>query len=551
MAPCDYTAGTRPSLTLQQRSACDSRRVSARSMISQPPRGPLALDQAGKHTGQRSRVRVPPRRLLREDLHIGCALCPLVPPGGPMPTEEFGPYLLQELIGRGGMGEVWRAYDTVKERKVALKRLPVHLADDAHFQDRFRRESKIIAKLDEPHVIPIYDFGEINGRLFLTMRLVKGRDLARLIEEVGPLPQGQAVAIIRQVASALAAAHSEGLIHRDVKPSNILIGETATGEAFVYLVDFGIARTSAGTALTTAGATIGTLEYMAPERLTEGTCDHRSDIYSLGCLLYECLTSKKPFSATELPALMYAHVHTPPPSAARLRPGLEDGLDHVISTAMAKDPEQRYQGAAQLAEAARTALNHGEPRSDIDVNVTTKAPETIVRRPVHWSDKAAISSPRSFLETERVGVKQVGRDSEPTESSSSGRRKKSILAGLGIVAAAVLLLVFTMNPPSYGTIAYSDSSQRGSFGFGVDQRRAENAAIANCSAVANAGDDCRPFIWFTNAWGSLAQATGGYAGFGWAYTRGDAEGNAIEHCRQAGGVDCRIVITDTTDTHPN
>lgn len=188
-----------------------------------------------------------------------------------MDATPFGHYQLQELIGRGGMGEVWRAYDTNTGRVVALKVLPANLADDEVFQQRFRRESQAAAGLNEPHVVPIHGFGEIDGRLYLDMRLIEDRTLGAILGEGGkPSGAAFAVTVVEQVAAALDAAHESGLIHRDVKPSNILI----TGREFVYLIDFGLARTAgdaglttAGDAgLTTAGSTLGTMAYMAPER---------------------------------------------------------------------------------------------------------------------------------------------------------------------------------------------------------------------------------------------------------------------------------------------
>jgi serine/threonine-protein kinase len=185
----------------------------------------------------------------------------------------FGRYRLVELLGRGGMGEVWRAYDTTIDRVVALKVLPTNFADDQFFQERFRREAKAAAGLDEPHIVPIYDFGEIDGRLYVTMRLIKGRDLQDLLHH-GRLPPAQAVSIVEQIASALHAAHQVGLVHRDVKPSNILV----TDADFAYLIDFGIARAAGQTGLTSTGSTIGTWAYMAPERFTKGDLDPRSDV---------------------------------------------------------------------------------------------------------------------------------------------------------------------------------------------------------------------------------------------------------------------------------
>jgi serine/threonine-protein kinase len=229
--------------------------------------------------------------------------------------EEFGPYRLEELIGRGGMGEVYRAYDTVKQRTVALKRLSPGLAGDPGYQKRFRREAEIAARLSEPHIIPIHDFGEIDGQLFLDMRLVDGVDLAILLGQTGALPAERAVHIVAQVAAGLAAAHDQSLTHRDIKPSNVLVtGGPGRGGDFVYLVDFGIAGGGgSATALTATGAVIGTLDYMAPEQFEGHPVDHRVDIYALGCVLYETLTGHRPFRGEGLAAQVAAHLHTPPP----------------------------------------------------------------------------------------------------------------------------------------------------------------------------------------------------------------------------------------------
>jgi serine/threonine-protein kinase len=271
----------------------------------------------------------------------------------------FGQYRLDGLVGRGGMGEVHRAYDTRRERTVALKLLPPHLAHDSTYQARFRRESQVAARLTEPHIIPIHDFGEIDGRLFIDMRLVDGTDLARLLADRGPLPPARAVDIVAQTASALAAAHSADLVHRDVKPSNILItghSVDAGGQDFVYLVDFGLAHAPGATTLTNTGTTIGTLAYMAPERFMGGPIDHRVDVYALGCVLFEALTGTKAFPGDSGPQLMYAHLTVPPPVPSGFRPGLPPGLDAVVARAMAKSPDARYAAVTDLAIEARSAL---------------------------------------------------------------------------------------------------------------------------------------------------------------------------------------------------
>ncbi|WP_138757363.1 protein kinase domain-containing protein [Modestobacter altitudinis] len=276
-----------------------------------------------------------------------------------MTPRMFGPYELLDLLGRGGMGDVYRARDTRRGRLVALKLLPDLYTDDAEYLSRFRREQLVAARLREPHVIPIHDFGEIDGRLFIDMRLVDGEHVGRLLERTGPLPPARAVHLVGQVAEALAAAHADGLVHRDVKPTNVLV----TPSDFVYVVDFGIARKigTTSTALTVSGATVGTLDYMAPERFTNLPVDARADVYSLACLLHECLTDTRPFRGDDLPALMHAHLYGTPARVSSLVPGIPPALDAVVARGLAKDREDRYPGPLELAAAAREALRTTEP----------------------------------------------------------------------------------------------------------------------------------------------------------------------------------------------
>ena len=271
-----------------------------------------------------------------------------------MTPRQVGHYRLDGLLGVGGMGEVYKAYDTHRDRYVALKLLPEAFSDDPEYLKRFRRESHVAARLREPHVIPIHDFGEVNGQLFIDMRLVDGSDIGTLLDTHGPIGPQRAAYLIGQVAEALDAAHSDNLVHRDIKPSNILV----TPSDFVYVVDFGIARSMGGrqTALTITGATIGTLHYMAPERFAGQEVDGRADVYSLACVLYECLTGAPPFSGKDLPALIYAQLYSGPPPASSLVEGVPPALDAVIARGMAKDPQDRFPTAGMLAAAAREAL---------------------------------------------------------------------------------------------------------------------------------------------------------------------------------------------------
>lgn len=251
------------------------------------------------------------------------------------------------------MGEVYRALDTRTDRIVALKVLPPHLAEDKVFQRRFRRESQAAAGVDDPHVVPIHSHGEIDGRLYLDMRLIEGLTLGDILSRRDrPLGPQLAVSVVEQVASALDGAHAAGLVHRDVKPSNILISE----REFVYLIDFGLARTASDPGLTTAGSTLGTLAYMAPERFSGGQADPRSDIYALTCVLYECLTGSRPYPDDSLEQQIAGHMVTPPPLPSASDRKLA-AFDAVIRKGMAKDPEDRYRTGAELAAAARRAVS--------------------------------------------------------------------------------------------------------------------------------------------------------------------------------------------------
>ncbi len=272
--------------------------------------------------------------------------------GEPVDGTPFGRYRLIELLGRGGMGEVWRAHDTATDRVVAIKVLPAHFSDNEEFQRRFRREAHAAARLNTPHVVPIHNYGEIDGRLYVDMRLIEGRDLDSVLVD-GPLEPARAVRIIEGVALALHAAHEVGLVHRDVKPSNILLDRND----FAYLIDFGIARAADETRLTSTGNAIGTFQYMAPERLGDHPSDDaRADIYALACVLYECLTGQPPFAGASMGSLVAAHLHTAPPQPSTSQPNVPKQVDQVIATGMAKDPDQRYATTIELADAAHNAI---------------------------------------------------------------------------------------------------------------------------------------------------------------------------------------------------
>jgi serine/threonine protein kinase len=309
--------------------------------------------------------------------------------------EKFGDYVLYEMLGRGGMGEVHRAFDTTRKRIVAIKRLPSWLARDEGFRTRFRTESEVAARLSEPHVLPVHDYGEIDGRLYIDMRYVDGADLGNLLARYGPLRPADAVDVLEQVAAALDAAHSDGLVHRDVKPSNVLVTLTDDDRpAFAYLTDFGVAQIGgADTALSTTNATAGTVDYMAPERYTSRRTDLRVDVYSLGCVLFEMLSGDKPFPASSMPEAMHAHLHHEPPKASADRAGVPGDLDAVIARAMAKSPADRYPTCGALARAAHEALGRAAPPAQADIE--TAAPMSPVVTEVPPAPAPPLPTPRT------------------------------------------------------------------------------------------------------------------------------------------------------------
>lgn len=274
--------------------------------------------------------------------------------------QRLGRYRLERLLGQGGMGQVWLAHaEPAGGRpggRVALKLLPVELAADQTYRSRFEREAELAARLHDSHIVPIHTHGALDGRLFIEMEYVEGDDLGRVLRINGPLTPQRAVDIVAQTAAALDVAHRAGLVHRDVKPSNIVVRR----DGFVYLIDFGIAHGAGGTALTASGLAVGTWAYMAPERFT-GHTDARADIYSLGCVLYECLAGTRPFGDTDPARQMHDHLTTTPPSVRALVPGVPMELDRVIARALAKNPDDRYRTAGEFARAAHAALPGAAP----------------------------------------------------------------------------------------------------------------------------------------------------------------------------------------------
>jgi hypothetical protein len=267
--------------------------------------------------------------------------------------ELIAGYRVDGLAGHGGMGVVYRATQLSLGRTVALKLIAPALADDTHFRERFERESRLAASIDHPNVLPVYEAGETDGTLFIAMRWVDGTDLRTLIHRGGGIEPRRATRIVGQVAAGLDAAHNLGLVHRDVKPANILI---VVGADHAYLTDFGLMkRIRGGDQLTDSGEFVGTIDYIAPEQIRGDGCDARSDVYSLGCVLFHSVSGRVPFDADSGIAKIYAHLNETPPRAASFTPALPAALDAVVARAMAKDPDARYASAGDFARAAARA----------------------------------------------------------------------------------------------------------------------------------------------------------------------------------------------------
>jgi serine/threonine-protein kinase len=270
-------------------------------------------------------------------------------------------YRIEERIGRGGMGLVYRAQHLNLGRRAAIKIIAPELAEASGFRERFNREARIAAALQHPNIVTVYDAGEEDGLLYLAMQYIEGSDLAAVLRSQGRLRPYRAIDVCRQVAAALDAAHAQGLIHRDVKPANVLIeGRTA------FLTDFGLTKRIEGTRtdLTKAGEVVGTIHYVAPEQIEGGRVDARTDIYSLGCLLYQCLSGELPFARDTDVAVIYAHLSEEPPRLTSVRPELPGGLDAVIAKALDKAPERRFQTCADLMSAARAVIDAAGPLAD-------------------------------------------------------------------------------------------------------------------------------------------------------------------------------------------
>ena len=380
------------------------------------------------------------------------------------PGSTFAGYQIGRRLGRGGMGIVYEATEAGLERRVALKLIAPEVAADEVFRRRFADESRIAASVEHPNVVPIYAAGEEGGVPWIAMRYVSGSDLGRRIAKGGRLSPEDAVRIIAQVAGGLDALHAVGLIHRDVKPANVLLSG-AEGAEHAYLTDFGVARNVATTSgLTKTGRFVGTVDYVAPEQIRGGEIDARADVYALGCMLYKALTGEPPFRRDDDVAMLYAHLNEEPPAPSRTLPLVPPALDGVVARAMAKDPGQRFPSAGDLGRGAQGALRGG----DVTVperTVATGAAAGELTQPIaagHVSGEATARMPPTLQPPQRrrrlgtgawavgAGVAALalivafaflgGSDEEPSRPASADRATTNTVAsGGGEPASAATL----------------------------------------------------------------------------------------------------------------
>jgi predicted Ser/Thr protein kinase len=336
------------------------------------------------------------------------------------PGSELGGFAIESIAGRGGMGVVYRARQRLPDRIVALKVISSEYADDPQFRTRFEREAAIAAQIEHPNVIPVHAVGEADGTLFIAMRFVDGVDLRKILTQEGRLEPSRAAAIVDQVAQALDAAHARGLVHRDVKPANILVSSSG-GREHVYLSDFGLARHIVGShGLTGTGAFIGTIDYVAPEQARGDRVDARADTYSLGCVLFQALTGSVPFPADNDLAKLFAHGSQPPPSALERNPTLPVEFDAVLKRAMAKEPDERQASAGDLGRAAIAAASGAAPTAPERTVATGAA------APAKAPEEPAPAPPEPVAAAQRP---------------AGGPRRKWIWIGAGVAALAVAVVL--------------------------------------------------------------------------------------------------------------
>jgi serine/threonine protein kinase len=365
----------------------------------------------------------------------------MIEPRGPTELsdgDEFAGYRIERRLGRGGMGILYLALEAGLDRRVALKLIAPEAAVEEVFAKRFAEESRIAASIEHPNVVPIYAAGEEDGVPFIAMRYVAGSDLSQRIAREGRLAPEQAVALIAQVGNGLDAIHAAGLVHRDVKPANVLL---SGGEAdHAYITDFGVARNVATqSGLTQTGRFVGTLDYVAPEQIAGAALDARVDVYALGCLLFKLLTGEVPFPREGEAARLYAHLNDPPPAPSLYAPEVSMALDDVVVRAMSKQPGDRYPSAGDLGRAATAALS-GSPVTVPEHTVATGAAAT--RTAETMQPEPPPTEPETMA-SDSAPTRKLNAD-EPPGAKPVSRRRLALIGGVlalaAIAAAAVALM---------------------------------------------------------------------------------------------------------------
>ncbi len=394
--------------------------------------------------------------------------------------DDFAGYRIERRLGRGGMGILYLAVEPGLDRHVALKLIAPEAAAEEVFAKRFAEESRIAASIEHPNVVPIYSAGAERGVPYIAMRFVAGSDLGRRIDRDGRLDSAHAVALISQVGNGLDAIHAAGLVHRDVKPANVLLsGEE--GSEHAYITDFGVARNVATqSGLTQTGRFVGTLDYVAPEQIAGGPVDARVDVYALGCLLFKLLTGRVPFPREGEAARLYAHLNDPPPAPSLYSPEVPMALDDVVIRAMSKAPEDRYPSAGDLGRAAVAALS-GAPVAIPEHTVATGAAATVEPRTMSPApteptveSTPADPPPPPTKETAVEVSPSIGAKSS-TSTKEAGRRRLMLGGGVAaLVAAAIVAIVLASGGGGGG-----GGTASGDTTTGVTDKTAEDPARKN------------------------------------------------------------------------
>lgn len=375
----------------------------------------------------------------------------------------FGHYRLDRLLGSGGTGQVWLAHDNIADRVVALKVLSATVAADPKYRQRFTREARLAAQIRGPHLAAIHAFGELDGRLYLDMEFIGGTDLATMLRREGPLSPARAVRIVLQIAQALDVAQRAGLVHRDVKPANIMVDPAGVA----HLIDFGTAYRIDQPAITTSSNVVGTLAYMAPERFV-GAGDARSDQYALACVLYECLTARRPFGNGDAAQSLHAHLMTAPPLAADWNHAVPAALDAVIARGMAKVPEHRCASASEFASAAYAAIT-GLDVPTVETAAVARSTTAVLPRTFRVAEApattgsggsgAALGSPHGGAASGSSVAGGTARIRGAGSDSRQQRRFRLSLAVLVALLVAVSFAVWLGRPGADGKDSAATTSQ--------------------------------------------------------------------------------------------